>query len=180
MQKETERLQQTLDDFLRFLGKPELNKKTTDINQLISDMADFYIPQAAAGNVTLRLDLAKQPISCNIDPDMVKQVILNMLINSVQAMPKGGDIIISTKMCPKNVKIQITDTGIGMEPEKTDKIFQAYYTSKSSGSGLGLAIAREIVRTHGGDIKVNSVSGKGTEFLVRLPVTPTTEDHLPM
>ena len=175
VQKESERLEQILDDFLRFISKSELNLTDTDINQLISDIADFYTPQARAHNINLRLGLPKTPITCKIDPDMIKQVILNLFINATQAMPDGGELIIRTNMNDKNAFIEISDTGYGIPPEKIDKIFQAYYTSRPAGTGLGLPIAKKIIKAHNGRIDVNSHPGKGTSFTITIPAGNSQE-----
>lgn len=169
VQKETARLEQILDDFLRFIGKSELNLQNTDINLLVSDMADFFTPQARAKNVTVRLGLAKIPITCKVDADMIKQVILNLFINATQAMAEGGELIIRTNMNEKYANIEISDTGTGIPPEKIDKIFLAYYTSRPAGTGLGLPIAKKIINAHNGNITVNSQPGKGTSFTITLP-----------
>jgi signal transduction histidine kinase len=173
LQKETTRLEQILDDFLRFIGKSELNTKNTDINLLVSDMVDFYSPQARAKNVTVRLGLAKTPITCKIDPDLIKQVILNLFINATQAMTDGGELIVRTNMSDKNANIEISDTGIGIEPNKIEKIFQAYYTSRPAGTGLGLPIAKKIIEAHNGRITVTSQPGKGTSFNIIIPAQPS-------
>lgn len=170
VQKETDRLGQILDDFLRYIGKPELQTNPIDVNELISEMVDFYAPQAQTNNVTIRLGLVETPLVCKIDRDMVKQLILNLFINAVQAMPSGGELIIRTRMLRKNALIEITDTGCGIEPDKIDKIFDAYYTSKPGGSGLGLPTSRKIAQAHNGLISVNSQPGKGTSFTVSLPL----------
>jgi len=170
VQKETDRLGQILDDFLRYIGKSELQTNSVDVNELISEMVDFYAPQARTNNVTIRLGLADTPLVCKIDRDMVKQLILNLFINAVQAMPSGGELIIRTRMLGPNALIEISDTGCGIEPDKIDKIFDAYYTSKPGGSGLGLPTARKIAMAHNGSISVNSQPGKGTSFTVSLPL----------
>ena len=178
VRRETERLEQILDDFLRFISKSELNLVDTDINCLISDIADFYTPQARAHNITVRLGLSNTPVTCKIDPDMVKQVILNLFINATQAMPDGGELIIRTNMNDENANIEISDTGIGIEPEKIQKIYQAYYTSRPAGTGLGLPIAKKIIDAHNGQIAVNSHPGKGTSFTITFPAGNSQENPL--
>jgi signal transduction histidine kinase len=168
VQKETDRLAQILDDFLRYIRESEPQTTLADINELISEMVDFYTPQAQANNVTIRLGLADSPLVCKIDCDMLKQLILNLFINAVQAMPQGGELIIRTRMLKKNAIIEISDTGCGIEPDKIEKIFDAYYTSKPAGSGLGLPTARKIAQAHNGSISVNSQPQKGTSFTVSL------------
>ena len=170
VQKETDRLAQILDDFLRYIGKFELQTNPVDVNELIGEMVDFYAPQGRTNNVTLRLGLAEAPLVCEIDRDMVKQLILNLFINATQAMPGGGELIIRMRMLRKNAVIEISDTGCGIKPDEIDKIFDAYYTSKPGGSGLGLPIARKIAQAHNGSISVNSQPGKGTSFTVSLPL----------
>ena len=170
VQKETDRLEQILDDFLRYIGKSELQRSLVDINELVAEMVDFYWPQAQTNNVTIRLGPADGPLVCKIDRDMVKQVILNLFINAVQAMPQGGELIVRTAAVKKEAVIEISDTGCGIGPDKIDKIFDAYYTSRPGGSGLGLPTARKIIEAHGGTITVNSHVGKGTLFTVRLPL----------
>jgi len=170
VQKETDRLAQILDDFLRYIGKFELQTNPVDVNELISEMVDFYTPQGRTNNVTLRLGLAETPLVCEIDRDMVKQLILNLFINATQAMPGGGELIIRTRMLRKNAVIEISDTGCGIKADEIDKIFDAYYTSKPGGSGLGLPTARKIAQAHNGSISVNSQPGKGTSFTVSLPL----------
>jgi two-component system sensor histidine kinase HydH len=170
VQKETDRLAQILDDFLRYIGKYELQTTLIDVNELISEMVDFYAPQARTNNVTIRLGIAESPLICKIDRDMVKQLILNLFINATQAMPGGGELIIRTRMLKKNALIEISDTGCGIEPDKIDRIFDAYYTSKPGGSGLGLPTARKIIMAHNGSIGVDSEVGKGTSVTVSLPL----------
>jgi len=125
VQKETDRLAQILDDFLRYIGKSELQTNPIDVNELISEMVDFYAPQGRTNNVTIRLGLSETPLVCKIDRDMVKQLILNLFINAVQAMPDGGELIVRTRMSGPNALIEISDTGCGIEPDKIDKIFDA-------------------------------------------------------
>lgn len=170
VQKEAERLERILDDFLRFAGNTELQPVIADINELISDMVDFYMPQALSHSITMRFGPAQGRTLCKIDIVMFKQVLLNLFINAQQAMPSGGELLIRTYKKDDEAVIEIGDTGTGIEPERIEKIFDAYVSSKPSGSGLGLAIAKKIVGLHGGSIKVRSELGKGTLFSILLPI----------
>ena len=170
VQKETDRLAQILDDFLRYIGRPELTVVSSDINRIVTDMVDFYSPQAQTHNITIRLGLTDGPLVCSVDPDMIKQVILNLFINAQQAMAEGGEIIVRTAVDGQNASLDISDTGSGIEPDKLDRIFQAYYTSKPAGSGLGLSTAAKIIQAHNGTISVNTQPGKGTSFTIALPM----------
>jgi signal transduction histidine kinase len=170
VQKETDRLEQILEDFLRYIRKTELHPVSVDINQLISDMTDFYSPQAASRSITLRTALYNDPLICKADGDMLKQVLLNLFINAQQAMPNGGDLMLRTMKNENNAVIIVSDTGVGIEPENADKIFDAYYSTKTGGSGLGLSTSKKIIEAHNGSIKVDSVPQKGSSFTIQLPL----------
>ena len=170
VQKETDRLEQILDDFLRYAGRTELQPVTTDINELVSDMVDFYMPQAQSNSITMRFGTSKDKLMCRVDVVMFKQVLLNLFINAQQAMLTGGELIIRTYRKKNDAVIEIGDTGTGIQPDRIDKIFEAYYSSKPSGSGLGLATARKIIDQHDGTISVSSEMGKGTLFAICLPL----------
>ena len=170
VQKETGRLREILDDFMRYAGKFELDRRPHDVNELLEELADFYAPQAQLQRVQLRLRKSPEPITTDLDERLIKQVILNLMINAVQAMPQeGGEIILSARREATAVVIDVIDTGAGIEPDKIGKLFDAYYSTKSGGTGLGLAIARRVINEHGGQISVTSEVGKGSDFRIELP-----------
>ena len=170
VEKETDRLEQILEGFLRYIAKPELQLASVDISSLISDMIDFYSPQAHSHSIIIRQQLYNKPLICRVDADMLKQVILNLFINAQQAMGNSGELIIRTDRQKKDAVIQISDTGSGIAPDKLPKIFDVYYSSRPQGSGLGLPTAKKIIEAHNGTISVNSDLGKGTLFTIRLPI----------
>ncbi len=171
IQKETDRLEQILDSFLRYVDKTELHLASADINELVNDMIDFYSPQAHSHSITMRQGLHNEPLICKVDTDMLKQVILNLFINAQQAMSKGGELMIRTDRQKKEAVIQISDTGSGIAPEKLPYIFDAYYSSRPNGSGLGLPTTKKIIEAHNGTIKVDSEPEKGTSFTIKLPIS---------
>jgi signal transduction histidine kinase len=170
IQEEADRLDAILAGFLRYIGKPELQASPVDINQVIADMVDFYLPQAYNGAVTLRRGLAKEPLVCKADAAMLKQALLNLFINAQQAMPRGGDLIVRTDRQAPWAVVEVSDTGCGIEAAVLNRIFEPYRSSKPRGTGLGLATVRKIVEAHGGSISVTSEAGKGTSFTIRLPL----------
>lgn len=170
IQKEADRLEQILDGFLRYVGRTELQLASVNINSLVSDMVDFYSPQARSHSITIRQGLCDEPLVCRVDANMLKQVILNLFINAQQAMSDGGELMIRTARQKEGAQIQISDTGSGIAPDELPNIFDAYYSSRPHGSGLGLPTAKKIVEAHNGTLSVNSEQGKGTLFTITLPV----------
>jgi two-component system, NtrC family, sensor histidine kinase HydH len=170
VQRETSRLRETLDDFLRYAGKLEVERKPTELNSLLEELVDFFHPQAQLQKVQLRLKKTPEPLTANVDSRLIKQTVLNLMLNGMQAMPHGGEMILSLARQDGQAVIDLIDTGTGIPPDAAAKIFDAYYSTKKGGTGLGLAMAKRIVKEHGGDISVTSEVGKGTDFRVRLPV----------
>ena len=172
VQKEAARLRDILDDFLRFAGKMELDRKPVDVNRLLEEMVDFFHPQAQLQRVQLRVRPADAELVVPLDERLMKQALLNLMINALHAMPQaGGEIILSAARDGDRVALDVTDTGRGMEPEVLERIFQAYYSTKKGGHGLGLAISKRIVEEHDGTIGAVSEVGKGTRFRIELPAS---------
>jgi signal transduction histidine kinase len=170
IEKETDRLERILEGFLRYIGKTELQLASVDISSLVSDMIDFYSPQARSHSIIIRQQLYDKPLVCKADEGMLKQVILNLFINAQQAMSDGGELLIRTDRRKKMAVIQISDTGSGIAKDKLSNIFDVYYSSRPQGSGLGLPTAKKIVEAHEGRISVDSEPGKGTLFTIELPL----------
>jgi len=170
VQKETSRLRDILDDFLRYAGQLELDRQPTDLNELLEDLVDFFLPQAQAQRAKLRLRRSEEPLVAEVDSKLIKQALLNLMINALQAMPEGGELILSAARQDGQALVDVIDTGKGIPPDAINKIFDAYYTSKKGGTGLGLAMTRRIVREHGGELTVKSEQGKGSDFSLRLPL----------
>jgi signal transduction histidine kinase len=171
--REASRLRDILDDFLRYAGKIELRRQAVDLNDLLEELVDFYSPQAQLNRVQLRFKRNATPLIASIDPRLIKQAVLNLMINALQAMPSGGELILSATLAQSanpHAVIDVIDTGSGIPADQTGKIFQAYYSTKKGGTGLGLAMARRIVEEHGGQIGVRSEANKGSDFYIELPL----------
>jgi len=109
--------------------------------------------------------------SVPFDYKQLRQVLLNLFKNAMEAMPRGGELTVASRRRGPNLEISVADTGQGMSPEVMDKLFQPYFTTKEKGTGLGLAICRSIVEEHGGGLLVDSTPGQGSTFTIQLPLT---------
>ena len=118
----------------------------------------------------LRLKRTPQPLTANVDAKLIKQAVLNLMLNGVQAMSNGGELILCLERVEDIAAIHVTDTGSGIAAEVLPNIFRAYYTTKRGGTGIGLAMTKRIAEEHAGSIEVHSEIGKGTDFVIKLPV----------
>ena len=168
--REAGRLREILDDFLRYAGRIELDRKPVDLNRMLEDLVDFFTPQAQVHKVQLRLRKHATPVIAEVDERMLKQAVLNLMLNAVQAMTGGGELILSVTPRIRDAVIDVIDTGPGIPPDAIGQIFQAYYTTKKSGTGIGLAMTKRITEEHGGRIDVRSEVGKGSDFSIALPL----------
>jgi len=171
VRKEAARLREILDDFLKYAGRIELDRKPTELNELLEELVDFFSPQAQLQRVQLRLKKYERPLVANVDSRLIKQAVLNLMINGLHAMGgNGGELILGLHNTDSKAVIEVTDTGAGISPEAVAKIFDAYYSTKKGGTGLGLAMTRRIVEEHNGTIGVKSEVGKGSVFSMYLPL----------
>jgi signal transduction histidine kinase len=172
VQQEAARLREILDDFLRYAGRYELEPRTVDLRALIGELTDFFAAQAEAAQVVVRTSLPDAPVWARVDPKLIKQAVLNLMLNAAQAMTEGGELLIRVSAQRGGTVVEVIDTGPGIPPDELEKIFEVYYSTKSGGTGLGLPTTRRIVRASGGSLRAQSEVGKGTRFVITLPVAP--------
>ena len=170
VQGEADRLRSILDDFLRYAGKYELSLRVQDLRTLVGELADFFAPQAQGAHVLLRTSLSDQSVLANVDANLIKQALLNLMINAVQAMTQGGELLIRVTAGRDQAVIEVIDTGPGIPADRLARIFDVYYSTKKGGTGLGLPTTRRIVREHEGNIRAESEVGRGTRFILTLPL----------
>ncbi len=161
-----DRVVQTLVDFTRPV---ELRLGDIDLRRVIEDVSVLAAPEAARVGVTLHTELPVDALTAKADADLVKQAVLNIAINGIQAMSGGGTLTIAGRREANLVEIEIRDNGPGIAPEIRDKIFNLYFTTKKSGSGIGLAMAYRVMQLHNGSLDFNSLPGQGTTFFLRFP-----------
>jgi two-component system, NtrC family, sensor kinase len=157
---------------LELTHKKPIPFKLTDINSLINEILSLASPMLEQHAVNVSTDLAADLPLIQIDRDGFHQVFLNLINNSLDAMPHGGRLEIATRLDRNNQKIELIlhDTGTGIDPSAVEHIFEPMWTTKSSGSGFGLAIAREIITEHGGQVEYIDDQRRGATFLVKLPL----------
>ena len=169
--EETSRLDGIVREFLDFARPREPRLEPFGLNSLVERVVRFAQPELDKKSVLIEKNLDPDLPKVPLDPEQIYQVLLNMLINSIQAMPDGGTVQLVTRSNSRadEVELEISDNGHGMSPEKLEQIFTPFYTDKNRGSGLGLAIARNIIDKHGGRIEVTSQEGVGSQFTIVLP-----------
>jgi signal transduction histidine kinase len=172
LRKESQRLHDILENFLRFARVQELRCAPADLNEVVEELRDFFEPQAMAQGIVMRTQLDPDLPPTRLDVDLFRQALLNLLINARQAMPDGGELILRTRAEGAWCVLEVTDTGVGMTEEVRARVFDAFYSTRPGGSGLGLPTTRKIVEAHGGTIRVESEPGKGSRFTVDLPRRP--------
>jgi signal transduction histidine kinase len=175
IQAQIARMNKTLTDLLRHARPPTPQRLPLNVNEVV-DQALSFLPVASGSKIEVVKRLQPGLPSLRLDPNLLHQALLNVLVNGRQAMPEGGRLTVSTCF-PRNllgkesvVEVAIADTGPGIANEDLPRIFQPFFTTKVQGTGLGLAIAARIVEQHGGRIWVESEAGKGATFRIVLPV----------
>jgi two-component system NtrC family sensor kinase len=164
-------------NILTYSRPTELIYNWTNVNKLIEDTMHFVNLKNRDKGIDLIKEYDQNISDILLDNKKIKQVIVNLLSNAMQAMPKGGTLKISTKLDQDTVKIIISDTGSGIEKSVLERIFTPFFTTKARGVGLGLSIVYNIVQKHGGTVDVDSVEDQGTTFTVNLPVRRNIESH---
>lgn len=167
MIKEVERLNRVVEEFLRFARPIPLQNAEVDLGEEIKSVIHLLKGQTAGVNINIKPFTIPK---VKADRERLVQVFLNLILNSIQAMPECGSLTISASEVDGQVEISFRDTGPGIPEENRDKIFKPFFTTKPSGTGLGLAISNRIVEAHSGRITFESEAGRGTTFKVSLPV----------
>ncbi len=169
LSSEIRRLDGVVRTFLDFTRPVELHRTETDIESLVREVFTLAEPHAQKGNVQLVLEPNGALPPVRMDRDLIKQALLNLVLNGCQAMPSGGQLKVSPHTLPHGVELEISDQGVGIPPEAREKIFLLYFTTKPNGSGVGLAMAYRIIQLHNGSIDFSSEVNRGTTFRVSLP-----------
>ncbi len=171
MKDQLKRINRIVEGFLRLTKPSVYNFESEDINSLIRDTVTLYEPEIVKEGIQIHMELGEDLPSIKVDHDKMNQVFSNLILNAIEAMPRGGDITIrSVQSKSDSVEVHIIDNGIGIGDDKVNDIFSPYYTTKKQGFGLGLSLTHSIIHKHRGRITVSSEKGVGTQFTVQFPV----------
>lgn len=167
---EIRHLERILDSFLQIARAPVLELSDRDPNELIRNVLAFLAPEFGSHNIGVHAQYDGGIGVVRMDPDLMRQTLLNLLRNAIEAMPDGGTVTVLTRADVTHWTLELIDTGCGISQELQSQVFDAFFTTRKGGTGIGLALVRGIIERHGGEIALESSEGKGTRFRVRMPV----------
>jgi signal transduction histidine kinase len=176
---EIHRLDRVVQILVDFTRPRDLRLEEVDLRKILDSVAALAAPDAKRHGVRVVLDLPDEPLLARVDSDLMKQAILNLVINGVQAMNEGGTLTLKARRDEEMIFAEVLDQGCGIPPEAQEKIFELYYTTKGDkgGSGIGLAQTYQIMQWHYGSVEFDSIVGAGTTFRLRLPATVAKIDR---
>jgi signal transduction histidine kinase len=169
--REVHRLTAITEEYLAFGRLPKPKISSEHVNAMVDELASFVREDLAAKRVELALELGDHDPIALIDASQLRQCLINLVRNAAEAAAAkgGGTVTLRTRRAGDRVVIEVEDTGVGIPPEVLPRLFDTFFSTKEGGSGLGLALTQQIVKDHGGDLRVASVVGKGTTFTVSIP-----------
>jgi two-component system sensor histidine kinase HydH len=170
MIQEVDRLNRVVGQLLEFARPLRLVCQSVAVKPFLEDAFQLVAQRSKKANVALVPDLPDAALHATMDADRMRQVVLNLLLNALDAMPGGGTLHVSAAGVGKNgLQFTVADTGKGIDSDDRPHIFEPYFSTKKTGTGLGLAIVHNIVKAHNGEIRVKSRSGEGTTVSITLP-----------
>lgn len=186
---EVSRLESILDDFLRYAGIRRLNLAKSDLNRVLEEVIAFISPECARAGIELAFYPDHSIPLMELDERLLKQAVLNLLLNAIQVMEAMEDdpddpararrqLVVRTSLVGDEARIDVIDSGPGIAPAIQERVWDVYYSARRTGSGLGLPTARRIAEEHGGSLGFETDPGKGTDFILRLPLGAPISDNL--
>ncbi|MBC8481078.1 MAG: HAMP domain-containing histidine kinase [Planctomycetes bacterium] len=176
--EESDRLVEIINTMLEIArtdsGVAELSKETVDVGKIIHDACELFLPMAEEQGIRLELDAPMKPLTVLGDLARLQRVVANLLDNAIKFTPAGGKVLVSAQAIDSQAKVEVIDTGVGITNKELPRIFERFYRGDRSrstpGNGLGLSLAKAIVQAYNGDIIVKSSPGKGSKFIIVLPL----------
>ena len=178
LDSEIDRLDSVVKRFLDFTRPPEMHQEESSLKEILEEVVAVERPGFDKGNVKLEAYLADDVPRVLVDKPLLKQALINLLVNALEAMPGGGQLFVSLRRRGEMAEIEIRDTGRGIAPEHRQRIFQLFFTTRPGGSGIGLASAFRTIQLHNGSIEFESEVGRGTTFRIDLPLAHQMEPAL--
>jgi signal transduction histidine kinase len=166
---EVRRVERSLQTFLDYARPPRPAKAPTDLAGLVRETLELTRGRAAKQRVAVRFDPPVGAVTVDVDAGQVRQVLVNLVLNALDAMPGGGELAVELRADGPAVEVRVADTGPGVAAEMRGRLFEPFASTKETGLGLGLVISRRIVEDHGGTIAADGPPGGGARFTVRLP-----------
>jgi signal transduction histidine kinase len=168
--EEVSRINKLTTTLLSFAKPVMPEKQRVDINKLVKETLELLSQDIREDGINLKTDLQNNLPPVNCDPNHIKQLLINLLLNAFDAVDGSGEILVKTEILDGNLFLSVKDNGTGIKKEHMDQIFNPFFTTKTRGTGLGLAISKKIAKEHGGDLSVESVPGKGSKFTLSIPI----------
>jgi two-component system, NtrC family, sensor histidine kinase HydH len=168
--KECQRLNRLLSNFLDFARPRPPKYQTVDVGALLQPVVELGMHAIGSQPIRIRKELAAGLPSIDCDPDLLRQLLLNLIINAIQSMPSGGDVAVSAALRSGKMCLRVSDEGVAISPENREKIFDPFFTTKEGGTGLGLSVAHQIVEQHEGVLTAEANPSKGMTFTTLLPL----------
>ena len=177
LDNEIDRLDHVVKRFLDFTRPPEMHQEEASLKNILEEVLAVQAPQMDKGNIKVVTRFAEVP-PVLVDRELLKQALVNLLVNAVEAMPDGGVLTLTLSRHGEMAEIQVGDTGKGIAPENKQRVFQLFFTTRPKGSGIGLASTFRTVQLHNGSIEFDSEVGRGTTFRIELPLARQLETAL--
>jgi len=183
LRQEVRRIEKVLNDMLAYAKPKPPQFGRADLKDTFARTLHLARQQTGSKHVEFSIQVPPDLPAFRMDSEQLHQVLLNLVLNGVQAIEREGKITIAAKFNAPGgpgqadlVEISVSDTGVGVPPESLERIFRPFYTTKRGGTGLGLSLCRRIIRQHGGTLSVESKLGKGSRFIIRLPLREAVEE----
>jgi signal transduction histidine kinase len=178
LDNEIDRLDSVVKRFLDFTRPPEMHQEESSLKEILEEIVNVERPEFDKANINLDVRLAADVPNVLVDKPLLKQALLNLLVNALEATPGGGQLFVSLRQRGDLAEIEIRDTGRGIAPEHRQRIFQLFFTTRPGGSGIGLASTFRTIQLHNGSIEFESEVGRGTSFRIGLPLARQVESAL--
>jgi signal transduction histidine kinase len=170
IEHEVRRMEQCIRLFLDFARPPDSERRRTDLTEVVRRALALVEGRARRQKVHLEADLPEQSVLMKIDPEQIHQVLVNLLLNALDALPRGGTVRVQVGRMESHLEVRVVDTGTGIAASVRERLFEPFVSSKETGLGLGLSICKRLIEAHGGTIRGDNAREGGAVFTFTLPL----------